>query len=262
MSVISNTLPRRLSRDRDIHVIKKLIHLIHGEHDPYRIQHLHLTATYAKRIAIHIGGFSELDLIQLRFSAYAHDLLKEKFFDSSSTEIEVMGYRVPQNLNRYVRLNLATLEPFQLDDYFNTDVQLHALAAGIFLIKEFNISDPRILYPVFFHSCPILPVYESLDLHLRNFIDVLLLSDKLSSQHLKAGLGKKTRINLEQAIFGESGKEFNYTTGLFLARLIGQGSSSEEYSLKMTEYYYQRAVKLNPVLGLLNKCPTIDDLKG
>ena len=255
-------LSRRLIRDRDIHAIKRLTHLIHGEHDPYRIEHLHLTATYAKRIATLLGGFNNLDLYQLRFSAHAHDLLKEKFFDSSSTEIEIAGYRVPQDLNRYVRLNLATLEPYNLDEYFNTDVQLHALAAGIFLIKEFKISDSAIIYPVCFHSCPILPVYEGLDERLRNSVDIILLSDKLSSWHLKAELGKKSSFDLVQAVFGENGKEFNFSLGLLLARLIGQGSSTEEYSLMMTEYYYQRAVKLNPLLGMLKKCPSIDDLKG
>jgi HD superfamily phosphohydrolase YqeK len=220
-----------------------------------------LTAKFTARLISYFKSELSLsDQSRLRYSAYAHDLLKGKHFDSTKDEMMIGGYQIPQDLNRYVRTNLDTLDRYGVGDYFNTDIQLHSLASGLFLIKEFGVEDPKILFPIFFHSCPILPVYQQLDKTTQLMVDIIMLADKLSSTKLKAKLNKGTHVNLQQSVFGESGKEFNFTQGLLLARLISQGKSKEEYSRQMTEHYYQRLVQLNPILTKLKKCPTLDDV--
>jgi HD superfamily phosphohydrolase YqeK len=251
----------KISLGHDVRQIRELTRLIYSDHEPYRIQHLDLTARYANRLISHFRSeISHLDQTKLRYAAYAHDILKGKYFEPSRGEIEIGGYWIPQDLNRYVRTNLEVLQPYKLDDYFNTDIQLHSLAAGIFLISNFEVTDPKILYPIFFHSCPILSVYQDLDQATRLMVDIIILADKLSSNYLKLQQGKKVHLDLTESVFGETGKEFNFTQGLLLARLIGQGSSKEEHSRQMTEHYYQRLVKQNPLLAKLKKCPSLDDV--
>lgn len=258
MSSRTSTLFTVLSRDKAIREMRELTGLIYSEKEPYRVSHLKLTDSYARRLASNFPRrLNSQDRYRLRYASLSHDLLKGKHFDPNGPPLEIRGHSIPQDLNRYVRLNLPILQEFDLDDYFNTDIQLHALASGLFLIMELGERDPRVLYPVFFHSCPILPVYESLDETTRLLVDIIVLADKLSSNHLKLQAGKKVALNLELAVFGESGQEFNFTQGLYLARLIGQGSSTEEYSKLMTEHYYQRLVRINPIMGNFKKSPTL-----
>ena len=81
-------------------------------------------------------------------------------------------------------------------------------------------------------------------------VDIMMLSDKLSSNYLKINMrGMEVRIDLDQLVFGSSGKEFNYTMGLFAARLIGQGKSEEAQSSITTEYYFKRLKDSNPLIS-------------
>ena len=61
-------------------------------------------------------------------------------------------------------------------------------------------------------------------------------------------LDKEVCCDLDLAVFGESGREFNYTLGLYLARLISQGKSDGEQSKITTEYYYERLCRTNPLI--------------
>jgi HD superfamily phosphohydrolase YqeK len=189
----------------------------------------------------------DVDINKLRYAALAHDILKEKSFNISVREINIGGINIPQDLNWYVRKNLDILELYGLDDYFNSDAQLHALSAGIFLHKELNITDPDIIYPVFFHSCPIISIYETLDPHTQALVDIIMLSDKLSSNKLKREL-KKISYNLEVAVFGESNTELNYSLGLLLARLIAQGNSPGKHAIIATDFYHRRLMKTQPFM--------------
>lgn len=220
----------------------------------YHMKHIELVKKYAvilnNRLCLHI------DNRKLSYVAYAHDLLKERGLNPN-THKSWKDHEIPQDLNRYIRTHLNVLENFGLEDYFNTDIQQHPLAAGIFLYEELGIRDLEILYPVMFHSCPIIPIYETLDKRIQNIIDIIMLSDKLSSNYLRINMkNSEVRVDLDQVVFGSTGRELNYTLGLFLARLISQGNSQEINSIKSTEYYHKKLMDDNPLIG-----SKIDSLK-
>lgn len=213
----------------------------------YHMKHIDLVRKYAlilnKRLNTHA------DNRKLSYAALAHDILKERGLKPNKPDREWRGKTIPQDLNRYVRSNLDILEGYGLDDYFNSSCQLHALAAGIFLVKEIGMTDPEILYPVMFHSCPIISVYEKLPKRTRTMVDLIMLADKLSSNYLRINMKKTAvRVDLDQVVFGSTGMELNYSLGLYIARLIGQGKSEEEQGKLATEYYYKRLCQSNPFI--------------
>jgi HD superfamily phosphohydrolase YqeK len=212
----------------------------------YHINHILLVRKYMLLLARKLN--IKVDFRILSYIALAHDLFKERSLDNTKT-VTWKGHDIPQDTNRYVRTNLDVLEKFELDDYFNTDIQLHPLSAGIFVYKEFGIRNLNILYPIFFHSCPIIEVYKNLNPLTQNIIDITLLADKMSSNYLKIYYRSKVYMDLNLAIFGHSLKEFNYTLGLYLARLISQGKSDEKQSLLATEFYFKRLQEVNPLIS-------------
>ena len=231
-------------------ILTELNEFIHQESKlfEYHMRHINLLKEYAFLINEKLGN--PIDNLKLEIIALAHDILKERGLDPEKGTIEWNGHQIPQDTNRYVRTNLDILEEYGLDDYFNTDVQLHALSSGIFLHKEFGIRDKEVLYPVMFHSCPIIPIYETLTSREKLMVDVVMLSDKQSSNYLKINMREsEVRIDLDQLVFGASGKEFNYTMGLFAARLIGQGKSEEVQSSITTEHYFKRIKDSNPLIS-------------
>lgn len=222
---------------------------IHQSNDrfEYHMAHIKLAAEYAKILNHRLGN--ELDDDKLVLAGLSHDTFKERSLDPSKTDVKWNDIDIPQDTNRYVRHNLNILEDYGLADYFNTDVQLHPLSAGIFLKSSLGIDDPEILYPIFFHSCPIIPVYETLPEKTRTAVDIMMLADKLSSNYLRIHmLDVAVRVDLELIVFGPSGKEFNYTMGLLLARMIAQDKSKEKNSIDSTEYYYKRLLEMNPFI--------------
>lgn len=227
----------------------KLNHFIHSNNDmfEYHMSHIFLVRKYAFLINKKLGY--NIDKSKLSYIALAHDLFKERSLDPSKESVIWNNLNIPQNTRRYVRLNLDDLEEFGLDEYFNTDIQYHPLTSGLFLKNELGINDPEILYPIFFHSCPIIDIYKTLSNTIQNMVDIIMLSDKLSSNYLRINLrNSNVRIDLDQAVFGSNGKEFNYTLGLFLARIIGQGKSIEKQSQIATKYYYKRLSEMNPLI--------------
>ncbi|MCM1215424.1 MAG: hypothetical protein NC548_13005 [Lachnospiraceae bacterium] len=226
--------------------LNETIQSINEKKIKYHMEHIQMVRKYLfllnSKLNLHI------EKNKLSYIALAHDLFKERGLDPKR-ELEWRGHKIPQDNTRYVRENLDTLAEYGLDDYFNTDVQYHALAAGIFLRKELGITDPEILYPIFFHSCPIIDIYETLSKKIQNMVDMMILADKLSSNWLRINLNEtEVRIDLDKAVFGVNGVEFNYTLGVFLARLIGQGKSTEEQSCIATEFYHKRLCEVNPLI--------------
>lgn len=219
----------------------------------YHDLHIKLVRRYALLLNKKLNA--HLDVKKIGYASLAHDILKESGLDPDEEYRIVKGIKVPQDVVRYVRTNLDVLEEFKLDDYFNSSCQYHALAAGIFVYKEFGIRDYRILYPIFFHSCPIVDVYNTLDHNTRTIIDIIMLSDKLSSNYLKINYkySNKVKCDLDACVFGVNGNEFNYTLGLVLARLISAGNSKEEESNKATKMYLDRLVSINPLISNINK---------
>lgn len=224
----------------------------------YHREHILLARKYALLLNRKLGY--NLSERKLSIIALSHDILKELKGDNLPEEIKWNGIDVPLDDNRYVRTNLDILEEFGLDEYFNTSIQFHPLAAGIFLYKEVGIKDREILYPVMFHTCPILSVYKSLPKHIQNMVDIMVLSDKLSSNYLKINKrGKEVSTDLDLLTFGKNGNEFNYSLGLYTAKLIGLGGSTEKEGEKMLNYYYERLVEVNP---LIVNNPSIKKLGG
>lgn len=217
----------------------------------YRIKHIQYVKRYALLLNKRLNyGISNRKII---YAALSHDILKERYLNHDRKDVIWNGIEIPQDTTRYVRTNLDILEKFGLDDYFNTDIQYHALSAGIFIYKELKITDPEILYPIFFHSCPIIDIYDTLNYKIRNFVDIIMLSDKLSSNRIKIELGLDVRTDLDLVVFGYNGCELNYNLGLYLARLISQGKSTEEQSMLSTKYYYERLCNSNPLIKSMNK---------
>ena len=230
-------------------ILTELNEFIHQESKlfEYHMRHINLLKEYAFLINEKLGN--PIDNLKLEIIALAHDILKERGLDPEKGTIEWNGHHIPQDTKRYVRTNLDTLEEYGLDDYFNTDVQLHPLSAGLLLINEFDIKDREILFPVMFHSCPAMPIYKTLTDQEKLMVDVVMLADKLSSNYLKINMiQKKVRIDLDRLVFGESGKEFNYSMGLVLARIIGAGKSKEPTSVAARKHYIKLLRDQNPIL--------------
>ena len=214
----------------------------------YHMEHIKLAKEYAFEMNRRLG--SPVSYRKLSFAALFHDLLKEKGLHPDEPNPMWLNHEIPQDLNRYVRMNLDVLAEYGIDDYFNTDVQYHALSAGLFLIKELNITDQEIIYPIMFHSCPIMPVYQTLDATTKTMVDIMMLSDKLSSNYLRINMREvPVRVDLDLLVFGKDRKEFNYTTGLYIARMIGHGHSNEKNGKDSLAYYYDRAKEQNPFLS-------------
>lgn len=236
-----------------IHLMYEMTKLIHNDSDraEYQLDHVRLVAKYIIELSAKFKIFLPYDTVQ--FIAYGHDLLKDKFFDKKLNTVMLatsdgIMVNIPQNLNWYVRANMDILEKYKLEDYFNSDCQLHALASGIFCDKFFHIHNPKIIYPIIFHSCPIISVYETLSPDIQQIIQIVMLADKLSSNTLKKNMGRDILCDLQRVVFGKDGREFNFSLGLYMARLIASGNNPGKESAKATSYFYQVLKETNPLL--------------
>lgn len=233
--------------NNDLQLLEELNKVVQGNSKQfnYHMEHIRLAKEYALLLADKL----EVDnIFELSFAALAHDLFKERGLDPDK-ELIWNNHNIPQDNIKYVRSNLDILEKFELDDYFNSSIQYHPLASGIFFYKEFNITNKNILYPIMFHSCPIIDVYTKLPNETQMLIDILILADKLSSNYLRINMKETSvRTDLDLVVFGESGKEFNFTLGLLIANLIARGNDNEKQGIITTSYYYDRLYNMNPLL--------------
>lgn len=232
-------------------ILLDLNKFIHGENDMfnYHMNHILLVRKYA--LLLNRRMRYNLNPKKLSYISLAHDLFKERSLNPSKTEDVIWNtHIIPQDTNKYVRNNLDILAKYKLDDYFNSDMQYHALSSGIFVERDFGITDLEILYGIYFHSCQIIEVYEKLPLRTQQYVDVIMLADKLSSNWLRINMRKvPVRTDLDLAVFGANGRELNFSLGLYLARMISQGKSKEKQSQIATKYYYNRLCKINPVVA-------------
>jgi len=130
----------------------ELNEFIHGNNFKYEyhMNHIQLVREYAYVLNEKLG--KPCDDEKLALAALAHDLFKDRALNPLAGEKKWNEIIIPQNNNFYVRKNLDILDTFNIGDYFNTDIQLHPLAAGIFLNKELELDDIEVLYPIFFHN--------------------------------------------------------------------------------------------------------------
>lgn len=213
----------------------------------YHMNHIELVRKYMIEISKRLNV--KLDNNTASVIAYGHDLLKERGIANEQENLLAPYESVSTDPARYVRTNLEILEKFGMDEYFNSDCQYHALASGIFLNKELGVEDANIVYPVMFHSCPVMDVYDTLPSYTKQLIDITLLSDKLSSNWLRINTqDKEVCIDLDLLVFGETGWEFNYLYGLYVARLIASKKNSGDHSKEATKYYFDRLKQTNPLI--------------
>lgn len=239
-----NLLNNKLSIEKMI----QLNYLIHNKNSRvnYHMNHIKLSARYASKLC-DMTNNKRLKR-KMQFIMITHDLLKDKCFDDKVNEIKINNYIIPTNLNWYVRTNLDVLIPYKLDDLFNTSIGLHPLAVGIFMIKTFHINDESILYPLMFHSCPIISIYKTLSNDIKFMVDITMLSDKLSSSTICKNNNKPIPYDLHKITFGENDNELNLSLALYITRLITQKKSNEKYSIEATKHYLDRLKRINPLI--------------
>ena len=211
----------------------------------YHMQHIGLAKDYAMFIRKKLG--ESTDRHKLGFAALSHDLLKENY---DKKDLFIDGMHIPGDLEKYVSSNIELLSTYHITPaMIKTDLQAHALGAAIFLIREYHINDPEIIYPVLFHSLPIIEIYRELPEKIQQMIDIMVLADKLSSNWLRINMNEeKVRCDLDQIVFGKDGKEFNFSLGLYLARVIGAGKNPDYTSDASTLYYFHRLRATNPLI--------------
>lgn len=212
----------------------------------YHFDHCEKLMKYGNDIMDRLGIFKYRN--ELEIVAYAHDLFKR--YSLRENDVEWKGKIIPQNIPKYIDENRFVLDKFGLNMIRSDNFSNHPIAAGIFLYKEFGITDPNIIYPVFFHSCPVISVYEKLDKELRDLIDIIILADKMSANILCRTIGKKwhSKVDMELVLYGETHREFNFTNALLVAKILGQAGSKQELFVEATNYYYKRACRINPAL--------------
>jgi hypothetical protein len=208
----------------------------------YHRHHIDLVCEYALIINERLNA--KLDKVKLASIAYAHDLFKEVGLDIDKEKI-FNGKIIPQDIKKYISENKDVLDEYGMKDYVENYTD-HAVASAIYLIEEYNIKDKDIIYGILFHSCPIIPIYERLDEETKMYVDIITLSDKLSSNYIQLNSHMKVRCNLEEIVFGKNGNEFNYTLGLFLARMISKGKDKDPINEESLEYYRNRLKSLFP----------------
>jgi len=231
----------------EMHLLKLNKKIRKGSKDQeYHMKHIDMVRLYATHINRLLG--EPVSRHKLGVIAFAHDILKENYGEK---DLEIGRHIIPGNLDAYVKANASLLESYLPGEFMSCDLQAHAMGAAIFLQKEFNTQDPEIIFPVLFHSLPIIEVYRKLTEKVQTMIDIIMLSDKLSSNWLRINMHEeKVRCDLDQIVFGKDGHEFNYTLGLVIARLIAAGKNPDYISDASTLYYYHRLRETNPLIRM------------
>ena len=211
----------------------------------YHMNHIHLTRSYA--LLLNKKLRSSVSPKKLEYISLAHDTFKKVPGDDKSPLVW-KGHTLPVDSNIYIRSNMETLETYNMDEHFNS-IENHPVVAAIFIAKELGITDPEIIYPIMFHSCPIISIYKTLSETIQNTIDIIMLADKLSSNYLKINMREtKVRLDLDRLVFGKDKNEFNYSLGLFVARLLGHEDSINYESMISTDHYYMRLTEVNKLI--------------
>lgn len=214
-------------------------------HDTH-MQHIKLVKDYATYINKLLGN--PVNRHKLGFAALAHDTLKENYKEKTQVIDDIF---IPGSCEEYVRNNIDIITKYVPYEYLWTNLQFHATGGATFLHKELGITDPEIIYPVLFHSLPVIEVYKNLDPKIQTMIDIMVLSDKLSSNWVRINMmDEEVRCDIDRIVFGPDGNEFNYMLGIYVARLIGSSSEPDYVDDACTLYYWHRLHEQNPLIKM------------
>lgn len=225
----------------------------------YHMQHIKLVKEYALILNKRLNA--KLNTQFLTKAALMHDILKEHGLDKNlEGKVYYNGRYIPQDLKKYISNNEILIEKLKLKDYIGK-VTDHALSGALWVYNELKIKSEDILYPMIFHSCPIMEIYHQLTPKSQTYIDVIMLADKLSSNYLRIQMGVEVKVNLEKIVFGESGNEFNYSLGLYTARLIGTSKAEKDHEIKALDFYLDRLKNINPFISKKSHLKLIKEKK-
>ena len=211
----------------------------------YHMAHLELFKRYAFEINSRMGNpFDQEDLSMI---AYAHDLFKDDHKDVQYTNNGEDIFMTKEVIcHKYEK----SLEYFGFKKKEKTVLSAHAKCAALFVMncQELEGYNKDILYPIIFHSLPILRLYRDLTAEIQRLIDITVLADKCSSNYLKIQQYVPVHFRLEDILFGVDGSEFNFSAALFAARLIGSEGYNDEFNKDMNTFYLNRLNKINPFI--------------
>ena len=211
----------------------------------YHMAHLELFKRYAFEINLRLGHpFQEEDLATI---AYAHDLFKD---DNPKVKYTNHGEDILVTKESIQKKYGNSIEYFGFKKKEKSVLSEHAKCAALFVMNCEELSDYNkdILYPIIFHSLPILRVYQDLTQEIQLMVDITVVVDKCSSNYLKIQQYVPCYFRMEDILFGADGKEFNFSAALFAARLIGSEKYSDEVNKDINTFYLNRLNRINPFI--------------
>jgi len=194
----------------------------HEEEFNYHIIHCYLMESYMNLIADKYDKYN-FDKSLFPIIAFGHDLLKDR----------------ENKFSTFYQKNTSNRKRFFLSDSMYNSLSTHAYRSAEFLSNyPFNVTEGKILFPILFHSIPIIDVMiKYLSPATREYINLTMLCDKLSSNYWRITNGIKTWCDLDKIVFGDNGDELNYNKGLYYARLLNGIKYKNKYSIQAEEYY-------------------------
>jgi len=158
--------------------------------------------------------------------AWSHDLLKDR----------------ENSFSKFYQENKNNIKRFHLTNEMRKALSEHAYRSAEFLSNyPFNITDGKILYSILFHSSPIIEIMNNvLSKDTKEYVNLTILCDKLSSNYLRIINNEETYFNLVNTLFGENLDEFNYDDGLYLISTFNN-IYNNKYSKEVVEYYKSKS---------------------
>jgi len=188
----------------------------------YHMWHCFVMEKYMNIIADKYDKF-KFDKELFPLIAWSHDLLKDR----------------ESKFSTFYQKNTSNRKRFFLSDSMYNSLSTHAYRSAEFLSNyPFNVIDGKILYSVLFHSIPIIEIMEKiLSADTREYVNITMLCDKLSSNYWRITNGIETWCDLDKIVFGDNGDELNYNKGLYYTRLLDGMKYKNKYSIQAEEYY-------------------------
>ena len=188
----------------------------------YHMKHCFVMEKYMNIIADKYDKF-KFDKKLFSIITWSHDLLKDR----------------EHKFSTFYQKNTSNRKRFFLSDKMYDSVSTHAYRSAEFLSNyPFNVIDGKILFPILFHSVPIIDIMvKCLSQDTREYINITILADKLSSNYWRIYNNIETPCDLALEVFGNNFDKFDYFKGIYIARLLDDYKYKNIYSTEATEYY-------------------------